>query len=77
MTTPIFQLVRQIENDDIGLRAMRLVTKLGVETVEGLAQYSTAYLRTQTTNPDALVDVLGQLLTTQYQLTFSEKYERR
>ena len=76
MTTPIFQLVRQIEDDDIGLRAMRLVTKLGVETVEGLAQYSAAYIRTQTADPEAVVDALGQLLTTQYHLTFSETYGR-
>ena len=76
MTTSIFQLVRQIKDDDIGLRTIRLITKLGVETVEGLAQYSPAYIRTQTADPEAVVDMLGQLLTTQYQLTFSEKYER-
>ena len=77
MTTPIFHLVRQIENDDIGLRAIRLVTKLGVETVEGLAEYSAPYLRSQTSNPDDVIDTLAQLLTTQYQLTFAETYKPR
>ncbi len=74
VTTPIFELVKQIENDDIGLRTMRLITKLGVETVEGLAQYSAAYLRTQTANPDAVVDVLGTLLEQKYHITFQETY---
>ncbi len=77
MTTPIFQLVRQIEDDDIGLRTMRLVTKLGVRTVEGLAEYSAAYIRTQTADSEAVVDVLAELLTTQYQLTFAETYKPR
>ena len=76
MTTPIFQLVRQIENDDIGLRAMRLITKLGVETVERLAQYSTPFLKSQTAEPEAVVEALGRLLNDKYHLHFSETYRR-
>lgn len=77
MPTPIFQLIRQIDDDNIGLRVVHLVTKLGTKTVEELANYSRKYVASQTMNPEEVVSALGTLLEQKYGLQFSETYSER
>ncbi|GEM_PF-5943167 len=72
MTTshPIFGLLRRIEDDTVRREALTLVNYLGVQTVEGLAQYSKPALIQNDVTPET-VGVLEQLLQTEYQIQFN------
>lgn len=69
--TPIHGLIQRIEDHDIGMKAMRLVVELGVESVEDLAKYSRNRLLNKGYE-HSVVDVLAIKLAA-YQRSFKER----
>ncbi len=69
-TQPIFGLLRRIEDDSIRREALTLVGYLGIQTVQGLANYSKQYLVNNDITPETL-DELERLLTAEYNLNFN------